>query len=305
MVADFGAEHAFGKVNEKLKEHYGIELPSHAARTITLHHARQIEGLEAKDRANFPMINKPKAVIISETDGSMVPIVVISEEIGDKRKKKKVQYREARLTLAHEKGAVNPVFSATLGDPAETGRHINYCVHKVGMGDETKIHAVGDGAGWIANQIEEQFGKQGNYLIDFYHLCEYLAAAAPDCCDTGSEKEWMEEQKLLLKENQVDQVLKNVLRSVEPSFTQEVSTPMQDCYRYIQNRRHQLDYRSAIEEGLPIGSGEIESAHRYIIQSRIKIQGAWWREKNVGYMLTMRTKRANHEWGEYWAKVAA
>jgi hypothetical protein len=28
---------------------------------------------------------------------------------------------------------------------------------------------------------------------------------------------------------------------------------------------------------LPIGSGEIESAHRYIAQKRLKLPGAWWR----------------------------
>jgi hypothetical protein len=35
-----------------------------------------------------------------------------------------------------------------------------------------------DGAPWIAEQFEERFGLQGNYLIGFYHLCEYLSAAA-------------------------------------------------------------------------------------------------------------------------------
>jgi hypothetical protein len=28
---------------------------------------------------------------------------------------------------------------------------------------------------------------------------------------------------------------------------------------------------------LPIGSGEIESAHRYVAQQRLKRPGAWWR----------------------------
>jgi hypothetical protein len=33
--------------------------------------------------------------------------------------------------------------------------------------------------------------------------------------------------------------------------------------------------------GLPIGSGEIESAHRYVIQNRLKIAGAWWKMENL------------------------
>jgi hypothetical protein len=31
--------------------------------------------------------------------------------------------------------------------------------------------------------------------------------------------------------------------------------------RYIKNRPHQLNYQAVLAQGLPIGSGEIESAH--------------------------------------------
>ena len=55
---------------------------------------------------------------------------------------------------------------------------------RAGFGANSRVHAVSDGAPWIVGQIEQQFGDQGRYLIDFYHVCEYLAAAsaaiAPD-----------------------------------------------------------------------------------------------------------------------------
>jgi hypothetical protein len=37
---------------------------------------------------------------------------------------------------------------------------------------------VGDGAPWIAHQIKERFGGQSTYLVDFFHVCDYLSAAA-------------------------------------------------------------------------------------------------------------------------------
>ena len=49
--------------------------------------------------------------------------------------------------------------------------------------------------------------------------------------------------------------------------------PVRACLRYLSNRPHQLDYKGALEKGLPIGSGEIESAHRYVIQQRLKLPG--------------------------------
>jgi hypothetical protein len=45
-----------------------------------------------------------------------------------------------------------------------------------GFGKQTHLHAVGDGATWIANQVDAKFGTQGSYLVDFYPVCEYLAS---------------------------------------------------------------------------------------------------------------------------------
>ena len=45
IVCDFGADHSFGAVNHKLKEHYAITLPTSAARKITALHAAGITKL--------------------------------------------------------------------------------------------------------------------------------------------------------------------------------------------------------------------------------------------------------------------
>jgi hypothetical protein len=51
---------------------------------------------------------------------------------------------------------------------------------------------------------------------------------------------------------------------------------------------------------LPIGSGEIESAHRYLVQQRLKRPGAWWTPNNAEAMLALRIARANGHWSAYW-----
>jgi hypothetical protein len=51
---------------------------------------------------------------------------------------------------------------------------------------------------------------------------------------------------------------------------------------------------------LPVGSGEIEAAHRHIIQARLKRAGAWWRPENADSMLAMRIARANDNWIQCW-----
>ena len=305
-ITDFGADAAFGRVNEKLREHYGITVPENGIRKITLHHANAIKIV--RDQQLGKVESSAKICVISETDGSMIPVVktkeLVENEQTDRRKGKSLFYREARLTLAHEKGSITPIFSATLGDSREAGAHVLHCVKAVGINKETRVHCVGDGAVWIANQIEEQFGANGSYLIDFYHLCEYLSSASMICAK-DKEKAWMEQQKTLLKNNQSNEVLLNLFSYLEASTVSDEEAPVRACYRYIKNRPNQLDYKTAIEKDLPIGSGEVESAHRYVIQKRLKIAGAWWLEENAEKMLALRVNRANNQWDAYWKHKAA
>jgi hypothetical protein len=307
-IADFGADHPFNEINKKLKEHYGIEAPIDSARKITEQHAQEIAKLEGKAREESPCV--PKGSIIGEADGSMVPIVEYKEPPDtvnnkwDKRKHKVHHYCEARLSLAHEKGSLTPKFAGTFGTVQLAGEQLMSCVQRVGFDHTTKVHCVGDGAVWIANQVEERFGANGTYLIDFYHLCEYLSAAST-VCGKGRENDWMEQQKALLKDSQSNEVLLNLMPFLEPRTVPEIESPVRACHRYIKNRPNQLDYKKAIENDLPIGSGEIESAHRYVIQKRLKIAGSWWKKETAGNMLALRVLRANNKWDDYWDKKAA
>ena len=49
-----------------------------------------------------------------------------------------------------------------------------------------------------------------------------------------------------------------------------------------------------------MGSGEVESAHRYLIQARLKLSGAWWKIDNAAKILALRVTRASQDWNAYW-----
>ncbi|MGK0190439.1 MAG: hypothetical protein ACI9R3_006266, partial [Verrucomicrobiales bacterium] len=172
----------------------------------------------------------------------------------------------------------------------------------------TRIHGVGDGATWIAAQYEEQFGTQGSYLLDFYHVCEYLGEAAEGCpggnTPTG-KKSWMEKQKTRLKENRYEEVIGELESNQEAEEVAEKEAPVRRCWRYLSNRKDQLDYKGAIEAELPIGSGEVESTHRHLLQQRLKIPGAWWKKETATDMAQLRVMRANNEWRTFWQEKAA
>jgi hypothetical protein len=47
---------------------------------------------------------------------------------------------------------------------------------------------------------------------------------------------------------------------VEVASVSDVEAPVCSCYRYRSDRLEYLDYKRAIKQGLPTGSGEIERA---------------------------------------------
>jgi len=180
VLVDFGADHAFGRVLDKLQEHYGIGLPASTIRLTTERHAQCIFEQEmAREVHAGPAKGR---TFIGEMDGSMVPVVEVAQGEGDKRKGKVLAWKEARLCIAHDRGSATPVFGGHFaGGVEESGRQWERCAAKAGFGPDSRLHAVGDGAPWIANQVEARFGTQGSYLLDFFHTCEYLGAAASAC----------------------------------------------------------------------------------------------------------------------------
>jgi Uncharacterised protein family (UPF0236) len=302
-MTDFGADHGFGRVPNKLREHYGITIAGSTIRKITERHGAQMR--EQQERETAPVNTPGCPQQIGELDGSMVPIVTSGEGAGDKRKHKTLHWQEARLLLVHAQGSVTPKFAATFGRSVEaSGQALRACAVAARFGTNTRLHGVGDGAPWIAEQFTTTFGSQASYLVDFYHVCDYLAEAAPLCAPTAPHA-WLETQKQRLKNNAVTEVLTDLRNAVEAATVDNDRAPVRACVRYLRNRPDQLDYKGAIEKGLPIGSGEIESAHRYVIQQRLKLPGAWWKADNVEPMLALRVVRANEDWNKYWDQLAA
>lgn len=307
MITDFGADVPFGQIPKKLLEHHGISVPISSAQRITQSHAQKV--LDTQTLATEIPIGAAVGTLITQMDGSMIPIVDTTPDADapepiDRRTTRKLGWKEARLGFARSPQQTVPIFSSTLGDVDEAGAQLLDSAIRAGLGVDTFVHGVGDGASWIALQMEARFGQPGRFLLDFYHLCDYLAHASRVCAPNDPQT-WMHQQKSRLKQNHFRAVLKALKPFREPDGVSDTLAPVTDAYRYLCNRPHHLDYQGAIAAELPIGSGEIESAHRYIIQIRLKRSGSWWTVENAEAMLALRVLRANQDWDDYWLNLAS
>jgi hypothetical protein len=299
-LTDFGADHSFVEASKKMREHYGVELPVSSVRKHTLLHAKGSGAVqhEAAKRA--------VESLITEMDGTMLPMVKTTTGPGlDGRKGKELFWREARLCLARPADAVDAVYGATFGTVQVAALLWRQVAEAAGLGPQTHTHGLGDGATWIINSFQEQFGTskeaRATYAVDFHHVSDYLSAAAQVVAPQRN-KDWLHQQQQLLLQNKTTEVLCTLGVHLEPQSQEEA--PVRSAHGYIHERQQYMDYQGAQAAGLPISSGEVEGGHRYVLQKRLKIAGAWWLERNAEWMLQLRTLRANHDWDKYWAQIA-
>ena len=111
---------------------------------------------------------------------------------------------------------------------------------------------------------------------------------------------WRKEKQDWLKDNRWPEVLESLRPFLEEAGIPDPQAPVRACFRYLSNRTPFLDYKGALAAGLPIGSGEIEGAHRYVFQKWLKLSGAWWKTENLKKVIALRVLRANRRSEDYW-----
>jgi hypothetical protein len=293
VITDFGADVSFSETINKIKEHYGIEVSSFAVQAVTKKHAKQIAKFKAK------VVSKKQQIVVSETDGGMVPIVETEENCADRRKTRKTSWKEVKLSCARGRDETKRFYAGLIGSADEAGKKMMESALLAGMQEGTYVHGVGDGAPWIVEQFKLQFCNRGDYFIDFFHLCEYLAKASV-WCNIFDKDKWLEESKLKLKTGKQGEVFKEIENKIKDLQVTDPNSGLIQCYRYMEKRLEHMNYQIALGKQLPIGSGEIESSHRSVVQKRLKIAGAWWKEDHANAMLQLRINRFNGHWEDYW-----
>jgi hypothetical protein len=296
-LTDFGCEHSFARAAQSAREHYGLELGVSAVRQATLAHAQRAQAKLEKEYAEpfriLPAVGEDH--VIAQSDGTMICTVAA----GPRKSKRARQWKEMRLVAAQAKESVTTVYAATFGSVEQTGRRWGHCTRQAGWGLNTRIHALADGAPWIRLQSQEVFGKQGHFLCDFYHVSEYLGAAAPTC-RADRPDQWRRTQQKRLRRGDAGKVIESLAEHLEAPPTPDEEAPVRSAHRYLTNRLDCLDYPGAEKSGLPIGSGLIESGHRHVLHSRLKKPGAAWLHDHADQIAHLRVLRANQQWDSFW-----
>lgn len=298
-LCDFASERAYGQAVKQMKEHYGIEASVSMAAKCCMELGGELAGEENLAPATT-LPPEGAELLLLEIDGTMIPTLLGQSEEGDRRRGKMLGYKEMRLAAARDLAKSDPVYAAGFYEVEQAGAAWSRCALSAGRSMGTMTHAVVDGAEWIRSQHDRHFSSFGRALSDCYHVCEYLAAAFPE------EEDYRRNKARLLEERVEDLLLELRELAAEESSRDQSETPAADALRYLNNRYDSLFYAQAKQEGLPLGSGLIESSHKHVLQARLKIAGAWWKPANANAMAKLRAAKANGKWESLWSgKLAA
>jgi len=282
---------------QSVREHYGIEVGASAIHDCTLKHAKRAQAqLEKQYQQSFRLLPaRGPQYVIAQADGTMICTV----QRAKRKDKRPREWKEMRLVATQAKDSTTTIYAATFGTVEQTGRRWGHCAKEAGWALNSHIHVVGDGADWIRTQGRDVFGKQGSFLCDFFHVSEYLGAAA-QTCRPAQPDQWRHIQQKRLRRGAFEKVIESLGQYLEPENTPEELSPVRNAYRYLSNRRECLDYPKALKLDLPIGSGIIESGHRHVLQARLKKAGAAWLQPHADSIAHLRVLRANHQWDLLW-----
>jgi Uncharacterised protein family (UPF0236) len=136
---------------------------------------------------------------------------------------------------------------------------------------------ITDGASWITNWLTSVY-PNSLQILDFFHVCEKLATV-PQL--TRCSKDWFERHKALLLSGSVDIVCSSI-RSLK-AFTGK-----NELLAYLEKNAFRMKYDEYREQKLMISSGPIESAHRTVLQTRMKRSGQRWSNGGCDSMVKLR-----------------
>jgi hypothetical protein len=174
--------------------------------------------------------------------------------------------------------------------------------HAAGYGRARKRVFLGDGAHWLWELASLHF-PEATRVLDWYHLSEKVHEAANAVFGEGSEpsKAWA---KLRL-----DELWEGQQRSARQAVAELRKTlrskPKREALRklgvYLKNNAERVDYPRYRAQGLPIGSGPVESACKTLVGGRCKQAGMRnWRRRGAETVLRLRAAQIDDEFGPLW-----
>ena len=310
-LVDFGSEKSFARAAVSFHEHYGWEVGRTTLRNRAMDAAQEAETymdrrLQAATQPYGQATGASHGVdtMLLELDGceirTGVSMTAAQAGMVDRPARKRVRvenWREVRTGVARPLAPQEQrLYGCRLDAYDEVCEQLCGVACAQGLTPQSQVVVPGDGATGLREAVLLAF-PEAQYILDDPHLKSQLYDTATALELEGSPRHaWVSGCLDRFWAGEVDQVLE----AWQQRHEDDPNERLRQLIDHVTRCEDCVDYGTYHERGWPLGSGEVESAHRYVPQERLKIAGACWNPDNVNPMLALRVVRANNWWDEFW-----
>jgi hypothetical protein len=156
------------------------------------------------------------------------------------------------------------------------------------------VESIADGAEWIWKRVErlrtlaEIPAAKVVEVLDFYHASQYLFETIATCRPMPKAQRQALYKRLrhaLRHRTNGVEVVQEALQALATPYRSKAITRALD---YLETHAHRMRYVMLEARKLPIGSGQVESAVRRVVNLRFKAPGSFWTETTVSGLMHLR-----------------
>jgi hypothetical protein len=194
------------------------------------------------------------------------------------------------LTLAAERGALDIV--GYQQPPGTDPRLALWGEHTATL---RPVVLLVDGARWIWALAARSFGEERIEIVDWWHALQHLWTAGKALHGEGTAvaAAWVKAAETDLWEVGPFPVLRRLKAEVADAPTADAAAVLRVERGYFTTNAARMRYPQFRAQGLPVGSGAVESACRHLVQHRLKGAGMRWSEAGAAAILALRSALAS------------
>lgn len=275
-ILDFGVNTSFEEAAQRWCIHYPMPISSNLVRRVVDRVGRRAEAAHSPltlQQACRPSPQQPPKTLVIAGDGSMVGTLE-----GWKEAKVAVVLPGESIIPDKKRNFIEGArYVAVLGGQEEFREALKGALVAELADDVMRIVWLGDGAAenWTMAKELCPFAIQ---ILDFMHAMQNAMGCAKVLLGENHPLLpcWEARIRQLLDGGSPDTTIEELMDCLPLAESEEQLAALDKLVGYYRRNEKRMRYSEFRAEGLPIGSGIVESAHKHVIQVRMKQAGQRW-----------------------------
>ena len=197
-----------------------------------------------------------------------------------------------------------PLYDVLIGNAEAVWALLIGYLRLLGAAYAEVVEFIADGAEWIWHRVErlctlaEIPAAKVVEVLDFYHASQYLSETIATCHTMPKAQRHALYKRLRHALRHQTDGVEVVQEALQGLATIHRSKAITRALGYLETHAHRMRYGTLEARKLPIGSGQVESAVRRVVNLRFKAPGSFWREPTVSGLMHLRAAFKAGRWDE-------